>query len=100
MARVALQPQLYDRYFQGGKGLMGWVSFMDVNWTLVLEDHAAEEQHMEPTPGKLLFRRLVWYSELSLGRAPERLLLQASTSSIDWQWEIFHKVRSRACAHM
>ena len=55
---------------------------------------------MEPTPGKLLFRCLVWYSELSLGRAPERLLFQASTSSIDWQWEIFHKVRSRACAHM
>ena len=86
-------------YFQRRKDLIGWVSFMDVNWTLVLGDDAADEQRLEPTPRKLLFRSLVWDSELSLDRAPERLLLQASTSSIDWQWEIFPKVRSRAFAY-
>ena len=100
MVRVVLQPQLCDRYFQAGKSPVGWVSFMDVNWTLVLEGHAAEEWHMEPTPRKLLFSSLVWYSELCLGMAPERLLLQASTSSIDWQWEILFKVGSRAFAYM
>ena len=55
---------------------------------------------MEPTPRKLLLSSLVWYSELCLGMAPERLLLQASTSSIDWQWEIHFKVGSRAFAYM
>lgn len=52
------------------------------------------------TPRKSLFRTLVWCSELSLDRAPKRELLQASSSSIYWQGEIFPKVRGRDIAYM